>query len=60
MDYLYTSKKWYVTGRDQYAIAGNASFLVDKRGVMHFTGTSYSIDYYLVEFDAIFKNTDWD
>ncbi|MFN4362481.1 YrhB domain-containing protein [Chryseobacterium hispalense] len=51
--YFYTSKKWYETGDDRYAVAGNAPFLVEKEtGNVIVFGTARTEDYYIKEYEA--------
>jgi hypothetical protein len=47
--FIYTSKLWYETGDNKYAIAGNAPIIVDKETGKH---TSYSTAYNM---EAIIK-----
>ncbi|TDP60090.1 YrhB domain-containing protein [Flavobacterium dankookense] len=51
--YFYTSKKYYETKDDKYAVAGNAPFLVEKEtgNIVEF-GTGASEEYYILEYEA--------
>ncbi len=49
--YFYTSRKFFETQDDKYAVAGNAQFLVEnKTGNIIEFGTAMGIDYYLEEY----------
>ena len=51
--FFYTSKKYYETGDDKYAVAGNAPFLVEnKSGNIIVFGTVYMEEYYIKEYEA--------
>lgn len=51
--FFYTSKKFFETQDDKYAVAGNAQFLVEnKTGDIVEFGTAMGIDYYLAEYEA--------
>lgn len=46
--FFYSSKKWVETNDVQYAIAGNAPYIVNRfDGSIHETGTARSIEYYI-------------
>ena len=50
--FFYNSSKFLETGDISYALAGNAPFIVDKyRGELHVTGTAYSIEFYMDQFE---------
>lgn len=50
--FFYTSRKWYETSDDIYAIAGNAPILVEKAtGTLFETGTAHSIEHYIAQFE---------
>jgi hypothetical protein len=50
--FSYDSKQFLATQDFDYAIAGNAPILVDKRGHVHLTGTAHALEHYVLEFDA--------
>jgi hypothetical protein len=51
--YLYTSRRYLETGDDQYAVFGNAPYIVDRRdGSVHATGTADSPEWYAAEYAA--------
>lgn len=50
--YGYTSKKYYETKDEEYAVAGNAPFLVEKEtGKIVTFGTAFSDEYYIKEYE---------
>jgi hypothetical protein len=53
--FCYDSKQFLATQDFDYAIAGNAPILVDKRGHVHITGTAYALEHYVAEFDAQYQ-----
>jgi len=50
--FFFNSKRFMDTGDDRYRLAGNAPFLVTKKGgkIIQF-GTAYSIDYYIEQYE---------
>src|SRR5258707_164601 len=49
--FFYTSKLYRDTGDFNYAIAGSAPVIVDRRdGSLHPTGTAHPVQYYVEEF----------
>ena len=49
---FFTSKKYYETGDDKYAVVGNGPFLVEnKTGKVVQFGTAMDVDYYLEEYE---------
>ncbi|GGB80289.1 hypothetical protein GCM10007424_20500 [Flavobacterium suaedae] len=51
--FFYTSKKYYETRNEKYAVAGNAPFLVEKEtGNIVVFGTAHTEDYYIEEYEA--------
>ena len=51
--FFYTSKKYYETHDDRYAVAGNAPFLVENTtGKIIEFGTAMDTEYYLEEYEA--------
>lgn len=51
--YFYTSKKYYETRDDRYAVAGNGPFLVEnKEGLVYKFGTSQDIEHSIKEYEA--------
>jgi Immunity protein 35 len=46
--FFYTSRLYRDTGDSQYALAGNAPLIVDRRdGTLHTTGTAHPIEHYI-------------
>jgi len=46
--YRYTSKKYYETKNENYAVAGNGPFLIEKKtGEIITFGTAFSDEYYI-------------
>jgi ribosomal protein L7/L12 len=46
--FFYSSKKWIETGDIQYALGGNAPYIVNRfDGSIHETGTAHSIEHYI-------------
>ena len=51
--YFYTSEKWEQTGDLQYAVAGNAPFIVEKAtGNVIVTGTAEPVENYINRYEA--------
>lgn len=51
--YFYTSEKWHLTGELQYAVAGNAPFIVEKAtGNIIVTGTAEPTENYINRYEA--------
>jgi len=51
--YFYTSEKWNQTGELQYAVAGNAPFIVEKAtGNVIVTGTAESVENYINRYET--------
>jgi len=51
--FRYTSRKYYETRDDRYAVAGNAPFLVEnKTGKIIEFGTGQTLEYYVQEYEA--------
>lgn len=53
--FSYDSKLFIATQDFDYAIAGNAPILVDKRGRVHVTGTAHALEHYVAAFDARYQ-----
>ena len=53
--FSYDSKLFLTTQDFEYAIAGNAPILVDKRGQVHVTGTAHALEHYVAAFDAQYQ-----
>ncbi|THB79904.1 MAG: hypothetical protein D3926_09820 [Desulfobacteraceae bacterium] len=50
--FFYSSKKWVETNDFQYAVAGNAPYIVLRHsGKILETGTAYPIDHYITRFE---------
>ncbi|NML65657.1 hypothetical protein HHL22_10615 [Hymenobacter sp. RP-2-7] len=56
--FYYNSKQFLATQDFDYALAGNAPILVDKRGHVHVTGTAHASEHYVAEFDAQYQRGD--
>lgn len=51
--YIYNSKKYIEDNDFNYALVGNAPFLVDKKtGKITIFGTAYDIEHYISEYEA--------
>lgn len=51
--FFYTSKKWYETDDERYAIGGNAPLIVlRENGKVITTGTAETIEHYIERFEA--------
>ena len=51
--FFYTSEKWHQTKEIQYAVAGNAPFIVEKaNGNIIVTGTAEPVENYIREYEA--------
>src|SRR5689334_11487254 len=49
--FFYTSRGWR-DGDEQYAVGGNAPFIVDRMtGTLRATGTARPIEYYIAEYE---------
>lgn len=53
--FFYNSKHFLATQDVDYTLFGNAPLLVDKRGQVRITGTAYTIEHYVAEFDAQYQ-----
>lgn len=50
--FFYTSKRWQDTGEIQYAVAGNAPLIVErKEGHILPTGTAHAIEHYMANYE---------
>ncbi len=51
--FFYTSKKFLETQDYQYALGGNAPYIVNRfDGSIHDTGTAYPIEYYIDQYEG--------
>jgi hypothetical protein len=50
--FFYTSERYLKTGDFRYAVAGNAPYIVNRHtGEVRVTGTAYSIEHYIDEYE---------
>ena len=50
--FFYQSREYLDTGKNEYQLAGNAAYIVDRRtGELHVTGTAEPVETYIENFE---------